>query len=99
MPTQETMPAGKGPFEETGKAEGPAVEETRQIKEGETVHEEFTEGKTVEEGISFNAKTESGNEEAFSTQVTMAAAKGSFEETWFEVGLKRQPTDEQDEQE
>ena len=37
------MPAGEGPFEENGKAEGPAVEETRQIKEGKTVHKDLTE--------------------------------------------------------
>ena len=64
LPTQETVPAGKGPFEESGKAEGPAVEETRQITEGETVHEELTESKPVEEGTSFDTRTEITKEKA-----------------------------------
>ena len=57
LPTQETKPAGKGPFEETGKAEGPAVDETRQITEGEAVQQELTEGKTVEESSSVEVET------------------------------------------
>ena len=32
-PAQETMAAGKGPFEETGQEEGKAVEETRELKQ------------------------------------------------------------------
>ena len=96
LPTQETMPAGKGPFEETGKGEGTAIEETRQITEVEKVSKDFTEGKAVEGSTSFEVETESCTDKAFPTQETMAADKGPFEETWFEMGLKRQPTDEQE---
>ena len=47
MPTQETLPAGKGSLEETGKLEGPAVEETRQITEVEKVYEDFADRGTT----------------------------------------------------
>ncbi|XP_078352981.1 NFX1-type zinc finger-containing protein 1-like isoform X1 [Oculina patagonica] len=92
LPTQETMAAGKGSFEETGKAQGPEAEETKQVEEGEELHEEITKGKTVQESASSDVKTESCKEEALPTQETMTTGEGPFEETWFEMGFKRQPT-------
>ena len=94
LPTQETMAAGKGPFEETGEAQGPEAEKTRQVKEVEKFHKEFTEGKPLQQSTSSDVKTESCKEEALPTQETMTAGEGPFEETWFELGFKRQPTDE-----
>ena len=91
LPTQETMAAGKGPFEETGEAQGPEAEKTRKV-----LHEELTEGKLLQDGASSDVETESCKEEGLPTQETMAAGKGPFEETGVQVGLKRQPTDEQE---
>ncbi|XP_078352980.1 uncharacterized protein LOC144637775 isoform X2 [Oculina patagonica] len=95
LPTQETMAAGKGPFEETGKTQGTEAEETGQITEGEKVHEEITEGEPFQESASSNVESESCKE-GLPTQETMAAGKGPFEETGDQVGLKRQPTDERE---
>ncbi|XP_078352989.1 uncharacterized protein LOC144637782 [Oculina patagonica] len=93
LPTQETMAAGKGPFEETGKTHGTEAEETSQVKEGEALHEKIIEGKPLQEN---DVETESCKEEALPTQETMAAGKGPFEETGLQVGVKGQPTDEQE---
>ena len=152
LPTQETMAAGKGPFEETGlevgvkgqplvsegeplqervssdvqnkscedskveiedqrdvrgeqplqethgpgKVQGTEAEDTRQVKEGEEAHEELSEGKPLQESTSSDVQTKTCEEEALPTQETMAAGKGPFEETGLEVGVKGQPTDEQE---
>jgi len=94
LPTQETMAAGKGPFEETGQAQGAETEETGHVKEGEEDRVEISEEKPLEESTNSNAETECTREETLPTQETMAAGKGPFEETGLEVGVKGQPTDE-----
>ena len=94
LPTQETMAAGKGPFEETGQTQGTETEETGHVKEGEEDHVEISEEKPLEESTNSNAETECTREETLPTQETMAAGKGPFEETGLEVGVKGQPTDE-----
>lgn len=93
LPTQETMTAGKGPFEETGQWH--ETEETCHVKDGEEEHVEISEEKAVQERPNSNAVTESTKEETLPTQETMAAGKGPFEETGLEIGVKGQPTDEQ----
>ena len=95
LPTQETMAAGKGPFEETGQAQGTETEEKGHFKESEKDHDEISDEKSLEESTNSNAETECTKEEALPTQETMAAGKGPFEETGLEVGVKGQPTDEQ----
>ena len=94
LPTQETMAAGKGPFEETGQAQGAETEETGHVKEGEEDRVEISEEKPLEESTNSNEETECTREETLPTQETMAAGKGPFEETGLEVGVKGQPTDE-----
>ena len=84
LPTQETMPAGKGPFEETGDEVG--------VKGQPSV----SEGKPLQERDSSDDQNKSCKEEPLPTQETMAAGKGPFEETGLEVGVKGQPTDEQE---
>ena len=84
LPTQETMLAGKGPFEETGVEVG--------VKGQPSVSEE----KPLQERDNSDVQNKSFKEEALPTQETMAAGKGPFEETGLEVGVKGQPTDEQD---
>ena len=84
LPTQETMPAGKGPFEETGDEVG--------FKGQPSVSEE----KPLQEHDSSDVQNKSCQEEPLPTQETMAAGKGPFEETGLEVGVKGQPTDEQE---
>jgi len=83
-PTQETMPAGKGPFEETG------------LEIGVKGQPSVSEGKPLQERDSSDVQRKSCKEEALPTQETMAAGKGPFEETGLEVGVKGQPTDEQE---
>ena len=95
LPTQETMAAGRGRFEETGEAQGTETEERSLVKEGDEDGEEISEEKPLEESIKLNVETECTREEALPTQETMAAGKGPFEETGLEVGVKGQPTDEQ----
>ncbi|KAJ7323743.1 hypothetical protein OS493_030865 [Desmophyllum pertusum] len=89
--------AEQKPLQETqgpGKAQGTEEEGTRQVKEDE---EELSEGKPLQESASSEvAETESCKEEAMPTQETMAAGKVPFEETGLEVGVKGQPTDEQE---
>jgi len=92
LPTQETMAAGKGRFEETGEAQGTETEERSLVKEGDEGDEEISEERPLEESIKFNAETERTREEALPTQETMAAGKGPLEETALEVGVKGQPT-------
>ena len=84
LPTQETMPAGKGPFEETG------------LEVGVKGQPSVSEGKPLHERDSSDVQNKGCKEEPLPTQETMAAGKGPFEETGLEVGVKRQPTDEQE---
>ena len=90
LPTQETMAAGNGPFEETGQAQETETKETNQVIEDE----ELSERTPLQESANPNTETECTKEEALPTQETMAAGKGPFEETGLEVGVKGQPTDE-----
>jgi len=103
VPTQETMAAGKGPFEETGQDEEKALEETEMpsktqgVEGDETKEKEFLpedisgEKNSLQETRSPEVDTKN---EALPTQETMAAGKGPFEETGLEVGVKGHPTDE-----
>ena len=106
LPSQETMPAGKGPFEETGDDVGKAVLETDTTGEPQSPEDttEVTQTKDVpqedvfgaeqkQEDVSLEVGTESSKEEGLPTQETMAAGKGPFEETGLEVGVKGHPTD------
>ena len=95
LPTQETMAAGKGPFQETGKAQGTETEETGHLKEGQKDHVEISEEKPLPESANTNTETECTKEEVLPTQETMAAGKGPFEETGLEVDLKGPPTSPQ----
>ena len=81
LPTQETMAAGKGPFEETGQAEGAETEKASQVMEGEEDHEALSERTPLQESANPNVEAECTKEEALPTQETMAAGKGPFEET------------------
>ena len=92
LPTQETMAAGKGPFEETGHAERTETKETGQVIEGEEVHEELSERTPLQESASSNAESECTKEEALPTQETMAAGKGPFEETGYAEGTETKET-------
>ena len=81
LPTQETMAAGKLPFEETGIAQVTETEERNLVKEGEEDHEELCETMPLQESARSNKETECIKEDALPTQETMAAGKGPFEET------------------
>ena len=95
LPTQETMAAGKGPFEETGHAQGTETKETDHLKEGQKDHVEISEEKPLPESSNTNTETECTKEEVLPTQETMASGKGPFEETGLEVGVKGRPTSPQ----
>jgi len=84
LPTQETMPAGKGPFEETG------------LEVGVKGQPSVSEGEPLQERDSSDVQDKSCKEEPLPTQETMPAGKGPFEETGLEVGVKGHPTDEQE---
>ena len=101
LPTQETMAAGKGPFEETDQTQGTETEERSLIKEGEedheelserTQHKELSERMPLQESANPNIETECTKEEALPTQETMAAGKGSFEETDQAQGTETEET-------
>ena len=92
LPTQETMAAGKGPFEETGHTEGTETEKTSQVMEGEEDHEELSERTPLQESANPNVEAECTKEEAFPTQETMAAGKGPFEETGHAEGTETKET-------
>ena len=64
LPTQETMPAGNGPFEETG--------DEVDVKGQPSVFE----GKPLQERYNSDVQNKSFKEEALPTQETMAAGKG-----------------------
>ena len=95
LPTQETMAAGKEPFEETGNAQGTETKETDHLKEGQKDHVEISEEKPLPESSNTNTETECTKEEVLPTQESMAAGKGPFEETGLEVGVKGRPTSPQ----
>ena len=81
LPTQETMAVGKGPFEETGQAQGTETEKTSEVMGGEEDDEALSERTPLQESANPNVETECAKEEALPTQETMAAGKGPFEET------------------
>jgi len=60
-----------------------------------SVRQVFQEG-DLKDSASSDAQTKSSEGEALPTQETMPAGKGPFEETGLEVGVKGQPTDEQE---
>ena len=72
------------------------AEDTAQVKEGAEAHEELSEGKPFQESTSSGVQTKTCKEEPLPTQETMPAGKGPVEETGLEVGVKGQPTDEQE---
>ena len=93
VPTQETMAAGKGPFEESGLEVGVKAQPT------DDVHDVPPAGnpesiKPKQETASSDKESVSLNEEVVPTQETMAAGKRPFEESRLEVGVKAHPTDE-----
>lgn len=85
LPTQETMAAGKGPFEETGIAQGPETNKTSQVMEGEAL----SEGTPLQESANPNVEAKYTEEEALPTQETMTAGKGPFEKTGQAEGTER----------
>ena len=84
LPTQETMPAGKGPFQETG------------LEVGVKGQPSVSEGEPLQERDSSDVQDKSCKEEPLPTQETIPASKGPLEETGLEVGVKGHPTDEQE---
>ena len=60
-----------------------------------SVRQVFQEGE-LKDSASSDVQTKSNKEEALPTQETMPAGKGPIEETGLEVGVKGQPTDEQE---
>ena len=89
VPTQETMVAGKGPFEESGLEVGVKAHPTDEVRD---MPPESIQPK--QETASSDKESDSLNEEVVPTQETMAADKGPFEESGLEVGVKAHPTDE-----
>ncbi|XP_068728425.1 NFX1-type zinc finger-containing protein 1-like [Montipora capricornis] len=106
IPTQETMAAGKAPFEETGQeGEGKAVQERerpddpREILGEVSPQVEGGEAQGVSEikgSESLKPEEEYSKEEAHPMQESMAAGKGPFEETGLVVGLKGHPTQDKE---
>ena len=94
VPTQETMVAGKGPFEESGLEVGVKARPTDEVHEVPPAENP--------ESIQFQRETASSEVESDNfkefvpTQETMAAGKGPFEESGLEVGVKMHPTDEKE---
>jgi len=84
LPTQETMPAGKGPFEETG------------LEVGVKGQASVSEGKPLQVSSGSDVQTKTCKDEPLPTQETMPAGKGPFEESGLEVGVKGQPSDDQE---
>ena len=106
IPTQETMAAGKAPFEETGQeGEGKAVQERERPDEPREILGEVSpqveggEAQGVSEikgNESLKSEEEYSKEEAHPMQESMAAGKGPFEETGLVVGLKAHPTQDKE---
>ena len=95
VPTQETMEAGKGPFEETGLEVGVKshpMDEVHDVPPAE--NSESIQPR--QETASSEKESDSFNEEAVSTQETMASGKGPLEESGIEVGVKAHPTDQRE---
>ena len=93
VPTQETMAAGKGPFEESGLEVGVKAQPTDEVPDVPPAgNPESIRPK--QETASSEKESDSLIEEVVPTQETMAAGKGPFEETELEVGVKAHPTDE-----
>ena len=88
VPTQETMAAGKGPFEESELEVGVKAQPT------DEVHDIPPAGNPESIQPTQETASDSLNEEVVSTQETMAAGKGPFEESGLKVGVKAHPTDE-----
>ena len=95
VPTQETMAAGKGPFEETGLEVGVKAEPTDQIHDVPPA-ENPDSIQLKQETASSEVESENLKEEVVPAQETMAAGKGPFEESGLEVGVKAHPTDEKE---
>ena len=92
VPTQETMAAGKGPFEESGLEVGVKAHPTDEVRDVPPAgNPESIQPK--QETASPDKESDSLNEEVVPTQETMAAGKGPFEESGLEVGVKAHPTD------
>ena len=95
VPTQETMAAGKGPFEESGLEVGVKAHPRDEIHDVPPA-ENSKSIQPKQETASPEKESDSLNEEAVPTQETMAAGKGPFEESGIEVGVKAHPTDQRE---
>ena len=95
VPTQETMAAGKGPFEESGIEVGVKAHPRDEIHDVPPA-ENSESIQAKQETASSEKESDSLNEEAVPTQETMAAGKGPFEESGIEVGVKAHPTDQRE---
>ena len=93
VPTQETMAAGKGPFEESGIEVGVKAHPRDEIHDVPPA-ENSESIQAKQETASSEKESDSLNEEAVPTQETMAAGNGPFEESGIEVGVKAHPTDQ-----
>ena len=97
VPTQETMAAGKGPFEESGLEVGVKAHPRDEIHDVPPA-ENSESIQPKQETASSEKESDSLNEEAVPTQETMAAGdhEGPFEESGIEVGIKAHPTDQRE---
>ena len=94
VPTQETMAAGKGPFEESGLEVGVKAQPTDDVHDNLPPAGNLESIQPKQETASSDKESDNLNEEVVPTQETMAAGKGPFEESGLEVGVKAQPTDD-----
>ena len=96
VPTQETMAAGKGPFEEFGLEVGVKAHPTDEVHDNLPPAENPESIQPKQETASSEVESDNLKEKVVPTQDTMAAGKGPFEESGLEVGLKAHPTDEKE---
>ena len=97
VPTQETMVAGKEPFEESGLEVGVKAHPTDEVHDSLPPAENDPESiQPKQETARSEAESDKLKEEVVPTQETMAAGKGPFEESGLEVGFKAHPTDEKE---
>ena len=96
VPTQETMAAGKGPFEESGLEVGVKAHPTDEVHDNLPPAENPESIQPKQETASSEVETDNLKEDVVPTQETMAAGKGPFEESGLEVGVKAHPTDEKE---
>ena len=96
VPTQETMAAGKGPFEESGLEVGVKAHPKDEVHDNLPPAENPESIQPKQETASSEVETDNLKEEVVPTQETMAAGKGPFEESGLEVGVKEHPTDEKE---